>query len=100
MQPTAASALRGVLTSVFGGMLAAAAGKGGGGTGSGGPASHLHECGILLVFVVGGLSACELREVRMELDDFVGTRPHVLLAGTALLTPAEVARQLTAAPGA
>ena len=65
------------------------------------PAPFLCFCPIitrscLLVFVVGGISPSEVREVRAELEAAVGERPTVLLGGTSLLSPADVCRQMLA----
>lgn len=49
----------------------------------------------VLLFVVGGLSPAEVREVRQELEEHrFGHRPAVLLGGTTLLDAADATRLL------
>jgi hypothetical protein len=56
---------------------------------------ELHDYDAVLLFVVGGLSLAELRDVRAELEQpTIWERQRVLLGGTALLSPADVAAQL------
>lgn len=49
----------------------------------------------VLLFVVGGISAAEIREIRQELDEHkFGHKPLVMLAGTSLLSAADSTRLL------
>ncbi len=55
----------------------------------------LHEYDAVMLFVVGGISLWEVREVRAELEQpCIFERPRVLLGGSALLSPADVAAHL------
>jgi hypothetical protein len=58
-------------------------------------APGLHEYDAVLLFVVGGISLWEVREVRAELEQpCIFERPRVLLGGSSLLSPADVAAHL------
>mmetsp|Transcript_22857 Transcript_22857/g.59750 ORF Transcript_22857/g.59750 Transcript_22857/m.59750 type:complete len:176 (-) Transcript_22857:177-704(-) len=58
-------------------------------------AARLSECTAVLVFVVGGISPAEIREVRQEIEERPSVYlPPLLLGGTALLTSSDLARQL------
>ncbi|KAF5833671.1 hypothetical protein DUNSADRAFT_9942 [Dunaliella salina] len=58
-------------------------------------AARVSECTAVLIFVVGGISPAEIREVRQEIEERPSVRlPPLLLGGTALLTSSDVARQL------
>ncbi|KAG1669634.1 hypothetical protein FOA52_010794 [Chlamydomonas sp. UWO 241] len=62
------------------------------------------QCDAVLIFMVGGISASEVRGVRSELEDAVqkqggegegvASGPQIMLAGTALVSPRDVACQL------
>ncbi|EFJ44105.1 hypothetical protein VOLCADRAFT_95747 [Volvox carteri f. nagariensis] len=85
----------GLVRGLLGGLMGASralVGRAGGQAGGGQlPADY----GTVLVFVVGGISAAEVREVRAELDEHVGPgKPRVLLGGTSLLLPQDVVLQL------
>lgn len=57
------------------------------------PADHT----VLLVFIVGGISTAELREVKQEIEERIGLpgdRPIIILGGTALLSPCDVLQRL------
>lgn len=55
----------------------------------------MHDYPAVMIFVVGGICAAEWRGVRQELAEHTfGHKPAVVLGGTALLAPADVARQL------
>jgi hypothetical protein len=65
------------------------------GKGQGGAEQELHDYDAVLLFVVGGLSLGEIREVRAELEQpTIWERRRVLLGGTSLLSPADVGAQL------
>jgi hypothetical protein len=49
----------------------------------------------VLLFVVGGISAAEIREVRQELEEHVyGHKPLLLFGGTSLLNAVDATRLL------
>jgi hypothetical protein len=49
----------------------------------------------VLLFVVGGISAAEIREVRQELEEHVyGHKPLLLFGGTSLLNATDATRLL------
>jgi hypothetical protein len=49
----------------------------------------------VLLFVVGGISPAEVREVRQELEEHVyGHKPLLLLGGTSLLSAGDATRLL------
>lgn len=87
-QPESASLVAGLLSKglgrlgMFGGMA--------------GPArASISDYQTVLLFVVGGISAAEVREVRAELEEHVyGHKPLVLLGGTSLLSAGDAARLL------
>ena len=84
------------------GAAAAAAGAGGGGgagsgiiPGGGRAPRAPHEFPLVIIFVVGGISAAEWRGIRQELDQHTfGHKPAVVLGGTSLLAPADAVRLL------
>eukprot|EP00879_Flechtneria_rotunda_P012088 GHRR01012623.1.p1 GENE.GHRR01012623.1~~GHRR01012623.1.p1 ORF type:complete len:587 (+),score=238.22 GHRR01012623.1:2901-4661(+) len=57
----------------------------------GGPArSRISDYQTVLLFVVGGISPAEVREIRQELEEHkFGHKPLVLLGGTTLLSPTD-----------
>lgn len=59
---------------------------------------RLHDCSHVLVFVVGGISAPEIREVQLECEELAGRGgPRVYVGGTALVGTLDVVQQLMAA---
>lgn len=55
--------------------------------------SHISEYSSVLIFIVGGISPAEVREIRQELEEHkFGHKPTVLLGGTTWLTAADAAR--------
>ncbi|GLC33675.1 hypothetical protein PLESTB_000102500 [Pleodorina starrii] len=107
-QSSSGGAGGGLVRGLLGGLMGAsralvgrAAGGGGGGlAGSGSGSGPLPaDFGTVVVFVVGGVSPAEVREVRAELDEHVGpAKPRVLLGGTSLLLPQDVTLQLVGGP--
>ncbi|GLI59819.1 hypothetical protein VaNZ11_001786 [Volvox africanus] len=99
-QPASAVGGGGLVRGLLGGLMGASrvlVGRAGGQAAAGGPLPA--DCGTVLVFVMGGISAAEVREVRAELDEHVGTgKPRVLLGGTSLLLPQDVILQLAGGP--
>jgi len=54
---------------------------------------RIDDYSTVLLFVVGGISPAEVRNVRQELEQHVyGHKPKVLIGGTTLLTAGEAAR--------
>lgn len=91
----------GLVRGLLGGLMGGARALVGGGImgGGAGGAAHPGDFGVLLVFVVGGISWQEVREVRSEVENHVGSpKPRVLLGGTSLLLPQDVVAQLAATP--
>lgn len=62
--------------------------------GIGAPARpRISEYSTVLLFVIGGISPAELREIRQELDEHkFGHKPTVLFGGTTWLAPGDAAR--------
>jgi hypothetical protein len=55
------------------------------------------EYDAVLIFVVGGISPAEIRELRQELSEHqFGHQPKVMVGGTALLAPVDAVRLLLA----
>lgn len=53
---------------------------------------------VVLVFVVGGISLSEVRQVKQRLEDhLMRPRPHIIVGGTSLLTPDAATAQFFAA---
>uniref|UniRef100_A0A7R9YUY3 Uncharacterized protein n=1 Tax=Chlamydomonas euryale TaxID=1486919 RepID=A0A7R9YUY3_9CHLO len=61
------------------------------------------QCDAVLIFVVGGLSSAEERAVHAEVEEASATRaaplPQVFIAGTALVSPQDIAQQLLVRKG-
>lgn len=54
---------------------------------------RIDDYSTVLLFVVGGISSAEVRNVRQELEQHVyGHKPRVLVGGTSLLSPGEASR--------
>ncbi|GIM07014.1 hypothetical protein Vretimale_11219 [Volvox reticuliferus] len=99
-QPSSTGGGGGLVRGLLGGLMGASralVGRAGGQSAAGGQLPA--DCGTVLVFVVGGISAVEVREVRAELDEHVGPgRPRVLLGATSLLLPQDIVLQLAGGP--
>lgn len=81
--------------SLVAGLLHRGLGRLGFGGGAGPARPRISDYAAVLLFVVGGVSAAEVREVRQELEEHkFGHKPLVLLGGTSLLAPADAARLL------
>lgn len=60
---------------------------------SGPTRSSISEYSTILIFVVGGISAAEVRDIRQELEEHkFGHKPVVLMGGTSWLTARDAAR--------
>ena len=98
VQPSAAP-LRGLISRGLGFGLSAVAGMAGmaGVTKQQPKTKDVSEYDTVLIFVVGGISATEIREVRQELAEHqFGHQPKVIVGGTSLLAPVDAARLLLA----
>ncbi|KAG2423910.1 hypothetical protein HXX76_014963 [Chlamydomonas incerta] len=94
-QPSGGGGGGGLVRGLLGGLMGASRALVAGGGGGGG-ARHPAECGTVVVFVVGGVSPAEMREVRALVDEHVGPdKPRVVVGGTSLVLPQDVALQLS-----
>lgn len=87
--------------SLVGGLLAKGLTKGLGGLGRLGLGSitapmrrvRIDDYATVLLFVVGGISPVEVRQIQTELEQHVyGHKPRVIVGGTTLLSPGEASR--------
>jgi len=62
----------------------------------GGGLMHPSDYDAVVVFVVGGISSAEVRELRQELEQhrYGRVRPALVVGGTALVGPADVVRHV------